>query len=39
MFRFSNEKTIYSIFPEYDGRKPTPKYCIELALQKLKNIN
>ena len=38
MFRFSNFKTISSIFPEYDGRKPTPKYCIELALQKLKNI-
>lgn len=39
MFRYSNNSKILSIFPEYDGRKPTPKYAIGLALNRLKDFD
>ena len=36
MRRYSNEKIIYLIFPEYDGRLLSAKYIISLAVYELR---
>lgn len=35
MYKCSNEQMLVEIFPEYDGRKPSTKYAIGLALNEL----
>lgn len=35
MYRYCNPKMLQALFPEYDGRKPTPKYTISVATEEL----
>jgi len=39
MFRYCDNHTLKNVFPEYDERKPTPKYIIGLTLHKLRYLN
>lgn len=36
MYRYTKTEELKKLFPYYDGRKPTPKYVVSVALYKLK---
>jgi len=38
MYRFSTNENLFKIFPNYDARKPTPKYIISMALYELNKL-
>ena len=38
MYRFSRRENLVKVFPNYDGRKPTPKYTISIPLYELNKI-